>query len=92
MTGSRLLFLRVRSAAAILKWREVIERDVCVWCGVRGRKVRLTREHVEPVSTGGNNTGAWWNIVGAHQGCNRLRRNRPLLQEMLRLKRLKAGQ
>jgi 5-methylcytosine-specific restriction enzyme A len=50
--------------------RQVYARDgyACVYCGRRGNKLRLTIDHVFPVSLGGTNDVA--NLVTACRSCN----------------------
>lgn len=41
---------------------------MCLYCGARGRGVRLTRDHIRPRSRGGEDT--WMNMVTACAPCN----------------------
>ncbi len=56
--------------------RELFRRDrhLCAYCGDQGSFLRLTRDHVTPVSRGGKDT--WMNVVTACRHCNGLKRNR----------------
>ena len=56
--------------------RELFRRDrhLCAYCGAEGSFLRLTRDHVTPVSRGGKDT--WMNVVTACRHCNGLKRNR----------------
>ena len=50
--------------------RELFHRDcnVCAYCGARLPALRLTRDHVVPISRGGLNI--WMNVVTACRPCN----------------------
>ena len=56
--------------------RELFRRDqhLCAYCGGEFSFVRLTRDHIRPVSRGGGDT--WMNVVTACRHCNGLKRNR----------------
>lgn len=56
--------------------RELFRRDrhLCAYCGGEFSFVRLTRDHIRPVSRGGKDT--WMNVVTACRHCNGLKRNR----------------
>ncbi|HLU77238.1 MAG TPA: HNH endonuclease [Burkholderiales bacterium] len=56
--------------------RELFRRDrhLCAYCGGEFSFVRLTRDHIRPVSRGGQDT--WMNVVTACRHCNGLKRNR----------------
>ena len=82
----------IRSAETWVSWRRVVKRDPCPYCCLSPRtdvgKDRMTTEHIEPLSLGGQNN--WRNIVGAHKGCNEQRSSRPLLGFLL-FRRFCAG-
>jgi hypothetical protein len=44
------------------------DRQLCAYCGDRFPEADLTREHILPVSKGGQDT--WMNLVTACRGCN----------------------
>lgn len=50
--------------------RELFHRDrhLCAYCGHEYGTMRLTRDHVVPLSQGGRDT--WMNLVTACRGCN----------------------
>jgi len=50
--------------------RELFHRDrhICAYCGGEFSTLRLTRDHVVPVSQGGRDV--WMNVVTACRGCN----------------------
>lgn len=56
--------------------RELFRRDrhICAYCGGEFHFLRLTRDHIRPVSRGGRDT--WMNVVTACRHCNGLKRNR----------------
>ena len=56
--------------------RELFRRDrhLCAYCGDEGSFLRLTRDHVTPVSRGRQDTSI--NVVTACRHCNGLKRNR----------------
>jgi hypothetical protein len=56
--------------------RELFRRDrhLCAYCGGEFGFLRLTRDHIRPVSRGGRDT--WMNVVTACRHCNGLKRNR----------------
>ena len=56
--------------------RELFRRDrhVCAYCGNEFSFLRLTRDHVLPLSRGGHD--AWMNVVTACRHCNGHKRNR----------------
>ncbi len=56
--------------------RELFRRDrhVCGYCGGEFGFLRLTRDHITPVSRGGRDT--WMNVVAACRHCNSVKRNR----------------
>jgi len=56
--------------------RELFRRDrhLCAYCGDEFNFLRLTRDHIRPVSRGGKNT--WMNVVAACRHCNGQKRNR----------------
>ena len=55
--------------------RELFRRDrhVCAYCGGEFSFLRLTRDHVLPMSRGGRDT--WMNVVTACRHCNGVKRN-----------------
>jgi len=56
--------------------RELFRRDhhTCAYCGDTLNFLRLTRDHIRPVSRGGKDT--WMNVVAACRHCNGQKRNR----------------
>ncbi len=56
--------------------RELFRRDrhICAYCGGEFSFLRLTRDHIRPVSRGGTDT--WMNVVTACRACNGVKRNR----------------
>jgi hypothetical protein len=56
--------------------RELFRRDrhICAYCGGGFSFLRLTRDHIRPVSRGG--TDVWMNVVTACRSCNGVKRNR----------------
>lgn len=51
-----------------------INRHVCAYCGHRFGGDDMTREHIIPVSRGGQDT--WMNCIAACKGCNGRKGNR----------------
>ncbi|MCE2915175.1 MAG: HNH endonuclease [Rubrivivax sp.] len=76
--------IAVRGAVPSRAWRhtpslsnpKLFARDrmVCAYCGGRFRFEELTREHIVPVSRGGQD--AWMNCITACRGCNGRKGNR----------------
>lgn len=58
--------------------RKLFERDryMCAYCGMKGAAHQLNREHIHPVSRGGENT--WMNVVTACISCNGHKGNKTL--------------
>lgn len=56
--------------------RELFHRDrqTCAYCGAELPGTRLTRDHIIPVSCGGQDT--WMNVVTACRACNQLKGGR----------------
>ena len=56
--------------------RELFRRDrhVCAYCGGEFSFLRLTRDHIVPLSRGGRDL--WMNVVTACRQCNGVKRNR----------------
>ncbi|HKO88357.1 MAG TPA: HNH endonuclease [Burkholderiales bacterium] len=56
--------------------RELFRRDrhICAYCGGEFSFIRLTRDHIKPVSRGGLDT--WMNVVTTCRHCNGMKRNR----------------
>ena len=50
------------------------DRHVCAYCGGRFHFDELTREHLTPVSRGGNDS--WMNCITACRSCNGAKGNR----------------
>ena len=50
------------------------DRNICAYCGGEFSFLRLTRDHIRPVSRGGTDT--WMNVVAACRACNGVKRNR----------------
>ena len=74
----------VRGAVPSRAWRteptlsngKLFTRDrlVCAYCGLRFRETELTREHIVPVSRGGDDS--WMNCITACRACNGRKGNR----------------
>jgi len=74
----------VRGAVPSRAWRteptlgnaKLFTRDrlVCAYCGLRFREAELTREHIVPVSRGGDDS--WMNCITACRACNGRKGNR----------------
>ena len=56
--------------------RELFRRDrhICAYCGGEFAYLKLTRDHITPVSRGGRDI--WMNVVTACRHCNGIKRNR----------------
>ena len=56
--------------------RELFRRDrhICAYCGGAFNYLRLTRDHIQPVSHGG--TDSWMNVATCCRHCNGHKRNR----------------
>jgi len=56
--------------------RELFRRDhhTCAYCAGEFNFLRLTRDHIKPVSRGGKDV--WMNVVTACRHCNGIKRNR----------------
>jgi hypothetical protein len=56
--------------------RELFRRDrhICAYCGAEFGYLRLTRDHITPLSRGGGDH--WMNVVSACRHCNGVKRNR----------------
>jgi len=52
----------------------VRDRQVCAYCGDRPRDRELSRDHIVPLSRGGEDR--WMNVVTACRGCNSKKDNR----------------
>lgn len=69
------------------------DRCVCAYCGRQFHESDLTREHIVPVSTGGQHS--WMNLVTACRACNHRkgpeRRSRPACPCSTRPTRLRCG-
>lgn len=65
--------------------RELFRRDrhTCMYCLARGGTVHLTRDHLVPVSRGGQDV--WSNVVTACRGCNNRKRDRTPQEANMRL-------
>ena len=65
--------------------RELFRRDqhMCAYCGGEFGFLRLTRDHIKPVSRGG--IDVWMNVVTACRNCNGMKRNRTLDEAGLEL-------
>ena len=50
------------------------DRHMCAYCGSELHYIRLTRDHIKPLSRGGCDT--WMNVVTACRQCNGCKRNR----------------
>ncbi|MEK8031797.1 HNH endonuclease [Ideonella sp. DXS29W] len=76
--------IAVRGAVPSRAWRQspaltnpklfVRDRGMCAYCGHRFAFDDLTREHIVPVSRGGQDT--WMNCITACRGCNGRKGNR----------------
>ncbi len=69
-----------RAKAPPLTNRALFRRDqnTCLYCGVLFQEVHLSRDHVHPISRGGEDT--WTNVVTACKRCN-ARKGNLLLEE-----------
>ena len=83
ITGHSIIAIRGKAMAMKgfnqvppLNNRELFRRDrhMCAYCGGEFSFLRLTRDHIRPVSRGGADT--WMNVVAACRHCNGLKRNR----------------
>lgn len=54
--------------------------NICGYCGRRYPEHKLSRDHIHPVSLGGQNT--WTNCVTACKPCNNAKDNKPLGQAL----------
>ncbi len=72
----RAMAIRAFNQVPPLNNRELFRRDrhLCAYCGGEFGFLRLTRDHIRPVSRGGRDT--WMNVVTACRHCNGLKRNR----------------
>lgn len=76
--------IAVRGSVPSRAWRQVPtlsnpklfarDRNVCAYCAGRFRFDELTREHIVPVSRGGEDS--WMNCITACRGCNGSKGNR----------------
>jgi len=76
--------IAVRGAIPSRAWRQTPalsnsklfarDRHVCAYCGGRFPSGDITREHIVPVSRGGNNS--WMNCISACRPCNGRKGNR----------------
>jgi 5-methylcytosine-specific restriction endonuclease McrA len=76
--------IAVRGSVPTRAWRQVPaitnlklfarDRHVCAYCGRQFRFDELTREHIIPVSRGGNDS--WMNCITACRACNGHKGNR----------------
>lgn len=57
-------------------WRRVLRADPCSYCGGPGGTV----DHVVPQATGQRYVQRWTNLVGACNGCNESKSDKPLLR------------
>lgn len=62
--------------APVLTNRQLFQRDqnMCLYCGENTSRSFLTRDHVVPISRGGQDT--WQNVVTACRACNQRKDNR----------------
>lgn len=65
--------------------RELFHRDrhICAYCGDNLPGLRLTRDHIIPLSQGGRNI--WMNVVAACRGCNQRKSGRTPEQAHMQL-------
>jgi hypothetical protein len=65
--------------------RELFQRDrnVCAYCGGDFASLRLTCDHIVPMSRGGTDT--WMNVVTACRNCNQRKGNHRLEETRLQL-------
>jgi hypothetical protein len=59
------------------------DRHVCAYCGNTFTSTHLSRDHIVPVSRGGENK--WMNVVTACKGCNSRKSNKTLKEARLEL-------
>jgi len=83
ITANSIIAIKGRAMAARgfsqvppLSNRELFRRDqhICAYCGGEFSFLRLTRDHIRPISRGGRDI--WMNVVTACRHCNGLKRNR----------------
>lgn len=83
ITGHSIIAIRGKAMAIKafnqtppLNNRELFRRDrhLCAYCGGEFSFLRLTRDHIRPVSRGGKDN--WMNVVTACRHCNGMKRNR----------------
>jgi hypothetical protein len=83
ITGHSIIAIRGKAMAMKgfhqippLNNRELFRRDrhICAYCAGEFSFLRLTRDHITPVSRGGRDT--WMNVVTACRHCNGVKRNR----------------
>jgi hypothetical protein len=83
ITGHSIIAIKGKAMAAKgfnqvppLNNRELFRRDrhVCAYCGGEFSFLRLTRDHIVPMSRGGRDS--WMNVVTACRHCNGIKRNR----------------
>jgi hypothetical protein len=72
----KAMAIRAFNQTPPLNNRELFRRDrhLCAYCGGEFGFLRLTRDHIRPVSRGGRDT--WMNVVTACRHCNGVKRNR----------------
>src|SRR3954465_11029412 len=75
-TKGRAMAMKGFNQAPPLNNRELFRRDrhICAYCGGDFSFLRLTRDHIRPVSRGGGDH--WMNVVTACRACNGVKRNR----------------
>ena len=81
----KTLAARHRSAVPPLNNRELFHRDrhTCAYCGHEYSFIRLTRDHILPVSQGGRDL--WMNVVTACRHCNQRKSGRTPEQASMEL-------
>jgi len=72
----KAMAMRAFNQVPPLNNRELFRRDrhICAYCAGGFSYLRLTRDHIRPVSRGGTDT--WMNVVTACRSCNGVKRNR----------------
>src|SRR3989304_5891256 len=72
----KAMAMRGFSQVPPLNNRELFRRDrhICGYCGGEFSFLRLTRDHIAPMSRGGRDS--WMNVVTACRHCNGIKRNR----------------
>lgn len=65
-----------------LEYMQLLAGDVCSFCGAHPDGKVSDRDHIVPLSAGGQDR--WTNMTAACASCNRGRRNTPILHFLLK--------